>query len=169
MALSESHSDHDHANCIHAALVRADRVCSSNGSRLTPIRRRVLELVWQRHAPIGAYEILGKLARDGRNAAPPTVYRALDFLMAEGLVHRVETLNAYIGCSKPGTAHDSMFLICMECDTTVEIQDPGTRTHFNGIAGKNGYDVNHVCAEIMGRCDRCAKNTGPPRRSTYNE
>ena len=157
--------DHDHSSCIHAALVQADRVCSSNGSRLTPIRRRVLELVWQRHAPIGAYEILGQLAHDGRNAAPPTVYRALDFLMAEGLIHRVETLNAYMGCSKPGIAHDSVFLICVECGTTVESQDPGTRAHFNDVAEKNGYDVNHVCAEIMGWCNRCATTSG---QSTTN-
>src|SRR5277367_4850296 len=78
---------HDHASCVDEAIAAADRVCVASGARLTDLRRQVLELVWRSHQPVGAYEILERLAADsGRRAAPPTVYRALDFLLEQGLV-----------------------------------------------------------------------------------
>lgn len=81
---------HDHSHCVHTALSEADTLCTQKGLRLTALRRRVLELVWQSHKPLGAYDILGVLSeQDGRRAAPPTVYRALDFLLENGLVHRI--------------------------------------------------------------------------------
>src|SRR5579872_6651908 len=103
---------HDHAACVGDALDRAASLCVQRGARLTEIRRQVLELVWRNHAPIGAYDILGAMQDGHRGAAPPTVYRALDFLMEQGLVHRIESLNAYVGCDRPEQAHVSQFLIC---------------------------------------------------------
>ncbi|MCK5914330.1 MAG: transcriptional repressor, partial [Desulfuromusa sp.] len=88
--------DHDHLSCIAAAMANAEQLCQHRGKRFTAIRRRVFELVWQQHKPIGAYEVLEKLQQDGR-AAPPTVYRALDFLLELGLVHRIASLNAFVG------------------------------------------------------------------------
>ena len=92
--------EHDHAACIAQAVGQAEQVCHQQKQRFTALRRRVFELVWQHHRPIGAYEVLDLLQRDGR-AAPPTVYRALDFLLEIGLVHRIASLNAYVGCIQP--------------------------------------------------------------------
>ena len=94
--------DHDHTKCISEAVAIAREICAKHGERFTELRGRVLELVWDSHRPIGAYAILERLKSDGRSAAPPTVYRALDFLMGVGLVHRIESLNAYVGCAHPG-------------------------------------------------------------------
>src|SRR5918999_799750 len=102
---------HDHLSCIGDALDRAAVLCDQRGARLTPLRRRVLELVWRGHEPVGAYDLLAQMGR----AAPPTVYRALDFLIEQGLVHRIESLNAYVGCDRPEAAHASQFLICTDC------------------------------------------------------
>ena len=97
---------HDHSHCVTHALGEAESLCTKSGVRLTDLRRRVLELVWQSHKPLGAYDILAVLSeQDGRRAAPPTVYRALDFLLENGLVHRIASLNAFIGCNHPGHAH----------------------------------------------------------------
>src|SRR3546814_13619005 len=93
---------HDHDHCVSHALAEADSLCARQGVRLTALRKRVLELVWQSHKPLGAYDILAQLTeQDGRRAAPPTVYRALDFLLENGLVHRIASLNAFIGCNHP--------------------------------------------------------------------
>ncbi len=101
----------------------ADALCARQGLRLTALRRRVLELVWQSHKPLGAYDILAVLSeQDGRRAAPPTVYRALDFLLENGLVHRISSLNAFIGCNHPEHAHQGQFLICRECHAAIELE-----------------------------------------------
>lgn len=80
---------HNHDACVRDALAEARAICQARNARLTPIRQRVLELIWESHKPLGAYDLLGMLAQEGHNAAPPTVYRALDFLQQYGLVHRI--------------------------------------------------------------------------------
>ena len=117
--------EHDHDSCIEEALQRATDICNERGLRLTYLRKRVLELVWEAHKPIGAYTVLDKLSEDGRKAAPPTVYRALDFLLEEGFVHRLTSLNAFVGCSDPGHSVYGQFLICSECAEVREMQDLG--------------------------------------------
>src|SRR5919204_1424092 len=94
-------ASHDHDSCIDRALDRAAQLCEERGARLTALRREVLALVWRGHEPVGAYAILEALRRSHPGAAPPTVYRALDFLIEHGLIHRIESLNAYVGCSRP--------------------------------------------------------------------
>ena len=79
-------SPHDHSRCITSAIGHAKSLCADRGVKLTPVRQRVLELVWQSHQPIGAYELLASLAKEGFNSAPPTVYRALEFLSGQGLL-----------------------------------------------------------------------------------
>ena len=108
-------AEHDHGDCIADALGMAEQVCAKRGARLTKLRRRVFELVWSSHAPVGAYDLLRHLARERDGAAPPTVYRALDFLRKHGLIHRIESLNAFVGCCTPGEAHAGQFLICSRC------------------------------------------------------
>ena len=124
--MSTSHPqprDHDHQRCVGDALERAERVCADRVVRLTPIRRQVLEIVWSSHDPIGAYDIMAKLPRapGERPAAPMTVYRALDFLVEQGLVHRLDSLNAFVGCDRATERHAGQILVCQRCGRVAEI------------------------------------------------
>lgn len=148
--------DHDHEACIASALQQAEQVCQSRGQRFTTLRRRVFELVWQQHRPIGAYEVLELLQRDGR-AAPPTVYRALDFLLELGLVHRIASLNAYVGCVQPHRPHEGQFFICEACKSYAELDDTPINDAIATSAAKYGFSVNQHTVEIMGLCPRCQK------------
>ena len=111
------HPDHDHAACITDALADAERFCRQRGLRLTPTRRRVLEIVWRGHEPVKAYDILDALNRAGRRTAPPTVYRALDFLLEASLAHRIDSLNAFVGCPLASGEHTAQLLVCSRCET----------------------------------------------------
>lgn len=147
---------HDHGSCIAEALDAAERVCRERQLRFTPIRRRVLELVWSRHAPIGAYEILDALRDDQRNAAPPTVYRALEFLVENGFVHKIESLNAFVGCGHPDDDHVAQFLICGECRQVGELEDPEIAALIARKAARVGFGVTRQTIEIEGLCRNCA-------------
>jgi Fur family zinc uptake transcriptional regulator len=141
---------------VHSALSEADALCASQGLRLTALRRRVLELVWQSHKPLGAYDILAVLSEeDGRRAAPPTVYRALDFLLENGLVHRIASLNAFTGCNHPTHAHQGQFLICRECRAAIELQHPAISQAIIDAAAEVGFTVEGQTVEIVGLCSGC--------------
>ena len=98
-------------------------MCDEREVRLTPQRRKVLELVCAADGPIGAYDILDRLRQSIGNPAPPTVYRALDFLLEQGLIHKLESLHAFVGCSHPDHPHASQFLICSDCGDVSEIEN----------------------------------------------
>lgn len=151
---------HDHGRCILQALEAAEAECRRRGARLTDIRRRVLELVWQSHAPVGAYALLERLSRDGHAAAPPTVYRALDFLLAHGLIHRIEHLNAFIGCAHPDCAHAGQFLLCRECGAAAEMDDPAIARAVEEGARRLGFSVTRQMIEIEGLCPACREKAG---------
>jgi len=148
-------NDHNHRECVRQALDTADQVCGERGLRLTAIRRRVLELVWNSHKPVGAYDILAALGEEGRRAAPPTVYRALEFLIDAQLVHRLDTLNAYIGCQDPREAHEGQFLICRNCRSVAELDDPEIARLVNRKATDLGFDAIRQMLEIQGLCPSC--------------
>ena len=148
-------ADHDHAACIDAALDRAAELCARRGARLTRLRRRVLELVWQGHAAVKAYDLLAELGRKDGAAKPPTVYRALDFLMAHGLVHRLESLNAYIGCPQPEAPHDGQFLICNSCGHVSEFEALAIQTAIEMQAADLGFAVKQRTVEVHGVCRGC--------------
>ena len=151
---------HDHAACMAEALAAADGLCARRGAKLTELRRRVLELVWASHRPIGAYEILAGLGGDGRPAAPPTVYRALDFLLAHGLVHRVESLNAYIGCPEPGHRPLQPILICRDCGAAAEVPDDRIARAVRSAADGAGFAVERQTVEVHGVCRECREEGG---------
>ncbi|KPB34041.1 Transcriptional regulator [Pseudomonas savastanoi pv. phaseolicola] len=141
---------------MHSALAEADALCAKQGLRLTNLRRRVLELVWQSHKPLGAYDILAVLSdEDGRRAAPPTVYRALDFLLENGLVHRIASLNAFTGCNHPTHAHQGQFLICRLCHAAIELQHPAISNAIIDAAAGVGFAVEGQTVEIVGVCAGC--------------
>jgi Fur family transcriptional regulator, zinc uptake regulator len=146
---------HDHRGCIEDALKRADLVCRDRGANLTEIRRRVLELVWRGHEPIGAYEILDALRHAGIRAQPPTVYRALEFLLEQGLVHRIESRNAFIGCAQPDERHSYQFLICRDCGTVEELSDRRIGLAVSAGAKAAGFAVGRSTVEIEGVCAQC--------------
>jgi Fur family transcriptional regulator, zinc uptake regulator len=148
---------HDHQHCIDDALDRAAALCEQRGSKLTDIRRRVLELVWRNHAPVGAYDLLDEIRKDGRIAAPPTVYRALDFLREQGLVHRLESLNAFVGCTRPDRAHVSQFLICTGCQAVAELDAPEVGSAVSQSAAKAGFVVDRMTIEMHGLCPVCGR------------
>jgi Fur family zinc uptake transcriptional regulator len=147
---------HNHAACVETALDRAATVCDRHGVRLTEIRRQVLELVWRRHEPIGAYDLLDELKATHRRAAPPTIYRALDFLMAQGLVHRIESLNAYVGCDQPDERHAGQFLICTRCGAIGEMNDAGIAEAVASRAAAQGFQAERQTIEVRGTCADCA-------------
>lgn len=147
--------DHDHGCCIDEALVRAESICRTRGERLTPLRRQILELVWNSHRAVKAYELLRLLSVDGKRAAPPTVYRTLDFLCDAGLVHRLESLNAFIGCARPDTRHSAQFLICTECDAIAEMDDASLTAKIDANAKRLGFIVKEEKIEVSGQCRAC--------------
>ena len=153
---------HDHERCIRDAVDTAVQVCESKNIRLTPLRRRVLEIVWRQHEPIGAYEILAEIAKDRDKAAPPTVYRALEFLRSAGLVHRVDSLNAFLGCDRPHAPHAGQFLVCGRCRKVTEIDDPLLTQGLARHAQTLGYRLEGSVVEIKARCAQCADEVSAP-------
>jgi Fur family zinc uptake transcriptional regulator len=148
--------DHDHTHCVDNALSVATELCQRRGARLTALRRRVLELVWRSHGPVGAYEILDLMrVEDGRAAAPPTVYRALDFLIAQKLIHRIESMNAFVGCVDPANPHSGQYLICRDCGTVTELDDRGISDAVRRQARQRGFDIHRQTIEVHGLCRRC--------------
>ena len=149
---------HDHSHCVRDALAEAEALCARDGLRLTALRKRVLELVWASHKPLGAYDILGVLTEeDGRRAAPPTVYRALEFLLENGLVHRIASLNAFVGCNHPGEAHQGQFLICRSCQVSIELEQPAVHQAILDGASAVGFQVEGQTVEVVGQCAACRK------------
>jgi Fur family zinc uptake transcriptional regulator len=150
---------HDHHHCIDDALGAAKAVCAQQGANLTQLREDVLTLVWQSHKPLGAYDILEALSKKTNSrTAPPTVYRALEFLQAQGLVHRLATLNAYIGCCHPGKPHSSQFLICRTCGITVEVHNTLSEQITNHL---HGFKIDSVSVEVTGWCPTCQQEAIP--------
>jgi Fur family zinc uptake transcriptional regulator len=146
---------HDHNHCLVGALDRAAALCEERGVRLTPLRRRVLELVWGGHKPLGAYEILHILKAERHGAAPPTVYRALEFLLGQGLVHRIESLNSFVGCPHPANPHGGQFLICRSCGSAAELNDSRIDEAIKKSAARVGFAVARPMIEVLGLCPHC--------------
>ena len=146
--------------CAHDPATWAARVeqsCARDGVQLTPLRRRVLDIFSDSDGPLGAYAILEELSRrDGKQAAPPTVYRTLDFLLAHGFVHKIESLNAYAPCEHLGHAHHGMLLICEACGRSEEVEDAAILSAIAGSAALSGFVPRRVMIEAKGTCRRCA-------------
>lgn len=146
---------HEHSYCIKSAISRAEQICEEKSVRLTKLRKQVLELIWQSHAPVKAYDVLEQM-RDGEfSSAPPTVYRALDFLQENGLVHKIESLNAYYGCSSNDLQHSPQFLICEDCGNVAEINQSNIENSINRIAKEQGFTIKEQVIEIKGQCSFC--------------
>lgn len=146
---------HDHHHCVAKALAGAELVVASRGLRLTPVRRRTLEILLERHGAMGAYEVLDRLAEDGFGHQPPVAYRALDFLVEHGLAHRIQRLNAFTACAHPGTTHHAAFLICEDCKSVAEVPAEPLRAALEQSASLMGFAVGRVSIEALGLCTAC--------------
>ena len=147
--------EHDHRACIEDALSQAEALCRTRGVRLTSLRRRVLAIIWESHAPLGAYDVLERMNAAGERNAPPTAYRALDFLLEHGLIHRIESLNAFVGCAMPGDAHKAQFFICSDCGTVAETHSEKIGEAIEASATQAGFQVDTPVVEISGQCPEC--------------
>ena len=154
---------HDHDRCTADALAHAEKLCAQRSQRLTPIRRQVLEALLGSHKPLGAYEIMdraalgrGRLAPSGGRPAPITIYRALDFLRDNGLVHRIESRNAFVACvNNHATGDLVVFLICEHCGAVGEAPSAAVAESLNAAAKSAGFAPKSPVIEITGVCKHC--------------
>src|SRR5712672_2357354 len=150
--------DHDHGRCTADALQHAERVCERRAQKLTPIRRQVLEALLSSHRPLGAYEVIDELAKSMPPPAPITVYRALDFLMENGLVHRIESRNAFLACAHDHDAAAMVaFLICERCGSVGEIPAASVAPSLHDAARATGFAPKLSVVEVTGTCAHCQR------------
>ena len=141
-----------------ALLARAERLCAARGQRFTALRRRVLRFIAEADQPLGAYDILALLGAERERVAPPTVYRALDFLAAQGLVHRVHSKNAFVVCRAADAPHSAALLICTLCGRVEEVPCPTLEGHVVAHARVCDFAVDSIAVEVRGRCAACRQN-----------
>ncbi|OWY04143.1 MULTISPECIES: Fur family transcriptional regulator [unclassified Thioclava] len=157
---AKAFTPHDHSRCAGATLARAEAVAAEKGARLTPVRKRALEILLEEHRAMGAYEVLDRLAADGYGKQPPVAYRALEFLVEHGLAHRVRRLNAFAACMSPGEKHAPVFLICRNCGEVAEAgPEEGAdevRHALQGAAERLNFHVERATVEALGLCPNCA-------------
>ena len=146
---------HDHAHCTGDVMARAEAITAANGARLTPVRRRVLEILLEAHRAMGAYDVLQRLANEGFGNQPPVAYRALEFLEDQGLAHRIRRLNAFAACMHPGEEHSPAFLICRACDTVAEAPAVPAMQALVEAAAPTGFVLERANIEAVGLCPAC--------------
>ncbi|MDX8352558.1 Fur family transcriptional regulator [Cognatiyoonia sp. IB215182] len=153
--------EHDHDICVSEALAEAEKRCAEQGLRLTPVRRKVLEILLQEHRALGAYTILDLLRDAGFGSQPPVAYRALDFLVENGFVHKVERLNAFVACAHPGENHSPAFMICRVCDAVAEAHSTPSKGALGAAARAAGFQIERTVVEAEGVCPACADKADP--------
>lgn len=146
---------HDHSHCTGDVLSHAMDLAEARGMRLTPVRRRTLEILLEAHKALGAYEVLERLGRDGFGTQPPVAYRALEFLVEQGLAHRVRRLNAFTACMHPGLPHRPAFFICTGCNTIAEARSPAIQQALDKAAREIGFRIDRMNVEAAGLCPAC--------------
>ena len=152
---TQAFRQHDHGECARSLMDAARDLCAKRGLRLTPVREKVLELLLKSHAPLGAYVILSELSAAGFRAQPPVAYRALDFLVENGLAHRIEKINAFVACSQPREEHSPIFMICSDCQQVAETSVKRQSSSLDRSARAIGFDIQHTVVEAQGRCAQC--------------
>ncbi|BDU20866.1 transcriptional repressor [Dyella sp. GSA-30] len=163
-ALTQSATSKDHSHGHHhhddaAGFVRAvEEASEERGLRLTPLRKEVLELIAAAGKPIKAYDLLDQLRERHGNAAPPTVYRALDFLLEHQFIHKLESINAFVSCHHPAEAHQVPFLICDVCSSAQEVCDERVAELIDAQARAFGFRAQGQTLEVHGVCKDCRKS-----------
>ena len=140
----------------------ATSLCAERGVRLTALRRRILELLWESQQPLGAYDLIEGLKQDvGRPVGPPTVYRTLEFLMAQGLVSKIQSRNAYVPCAHPERRHNCVFFMCLRCGASSEVENAEIEQLLDEDAARLGYHIARLVVEVEGMCRPCADADRP--------
>lgn len=148
--------DHNHDRCATDAIAHAEALCAARAQRLTPIRRRVLQALLSSHRPLGAYEIIDRLAARNARPAPITIYRALEFLRENGLVHRIESRNAFIACINNHAGSDPVvFLLCERCGAVGEAASAAIAETLKTASRAAGFTPKTPVIEISGICAHC--------------
>ena len=148
-------AQHDHVSCVTDGMAAAEAHCAQNGLRFTDVRRKTLEILLQQHRALGAYEVLDQLREAGFGSQPPVAYRALEFLVANGFAHKVEKLNGFIACAKPGASHSPAFMICRECDSVAETLSTPAKGSLGEAAKAAGFTIERTVVEAEGLCPAC--------------
>jgi Fur family zinc uptake transcriptional regulator len=152
-------SCHDHTCCIENALSRAKKLCLKKGTRLTPLRTKVLTEIWHDHSPVKAYELLHRINQETSpphsSIKPQSLYRSLEFLIEMGLIHKISSLNSYIGCLMPDQWHTGCFMICHTCAKVVPFYNPVLQTALTHSVEKHHFSIASSTVEITGQCLSC--------------
>lgn len=146
---------HNHDSCIQAGVAAAVDACAAQGLQLTDVRRRVLEILLEKHQALGAYDILEVLRSEGLGSQPPVAYRALDFLTKHGFAHKIERLNKFVACSDIGGDHAPAFLICTGCDLVAEAHVDASNGQLTKAADGVGFTIQRAVLEAEGLCQTC--------------
>ena len=158
MSTKSAHAEqHHHTHNAKAFVREVSAACEKRGLRLTEIRLRVLELIAAADKPVKAYDLLDQLREKHGNAAPPTVYRALDFLLENGFIHKLESINAFVSCHHPAEAHQVPFLICDTCSSAQEVCDDRVAELIEAQAKALGFRPQAQTLEVHGTCKHCHK------------
>ena len=147
------HHHHD----AHALIAEVRAKCTALGLRFTPLREKVLELIANASGPSKAYTLLEQLRTEHDSAAPPTVYRALEFLLEHGFVHKVESINAFVACPHPGGSHLAQFLVCDQCGTAIELEGEMLPKLLTELAVAQQFSAERLVVEVHGRCINCTR------------
>lgn len=153
--MEKAFSQHNHHHCQTSAVEQARSLCEKEGVRFTKLREQVFALIWQSHKPITAYQLLDQIKDSDFSATPPTVYRTLDFLLEQGLIHRINSLNAFIGCCHPGDRHTGTFIICEECEQAEEVDNHDIRAAIKTVSDEHHFEMKRYVTEIYGVCPQC--------------
>lgn len=148
-------ADHDHDRCAAQLMARAERACARHNARLTSLRREVLGAVGASHRAAGAYEIIERMARSGPRPAPISIYRALEFLGDLGLVHRIESRNAFVACSRLHEAGRAVLMVCEDCGTVDELEAASVFDGLDVLSSAEGFETRRAVIELSGRCGPC--------------
>lgn len=156
---SHAHDEHGTFHHVHhdnnAQMQAVVELCQLEGLRLTALRRRVLAELLAADKPLGAYDLLDILSKDGKRVAPPTVYRSLDFLLEHGFVHRLASINAYIPCCHPRQPHQAAFLICQKCQQVQEFSKHLLFAQLTDALQDDGFKIDDSVIELLGICHSC--------------
>ncbi|MES2858436.1 MAG: transcriptional repressor [Pseudomonadota bacterium] len=161
--MAKAHACTDPTHHVHdgdAFVLEVERACASRGLRLTTTRAHALRLIADAGRPLKAYDLLDRMKATHGAAAPPTVYRALDFLLEHGFIHKLSSINAFVGCHHPASAaHAVPFLICDQCQSATELEDPGIVEVLEVAARGLGFSPRAQTLEVHGLCAGCARTT----------
>jgi len=151
----KSSAKHNHSNCKSLALKKAEDICTQKGTKLTKVRKTVLELIWQNHQGRKAYDLLEELKKQDAGAKPPTIYRALDFLVQNGLIHKIESTNSFVGCSHAELGKNCQLFICNSCGNVSELVSDVIVQEIMQGAKKQKFKVSSYTTEAKGLCSAC--------------